>query len=339
MKFGYFEFQYVEWLTSASLGSNSVLAATEDATYFTGAYATANNEIWLNPATAIFTAATYLPYGGVNKTPNAALPGSVGTAIFYANFEGQWADTMTSTVDQPILSQRISYVNDVYSEYKTQLDTYNTAKSTYNDAANKEAERLKDFFKATFDPPITVPTRPCPPSQPKEYTGAYFDFSAEITAGWKTKYADQKYRASLETTTGSGAKTTIFHGRIGYLNASLDISATTIDVTNIGHIWGRLGQGKMNVYDNALPFVFEKSDEATNKAGMNISTFPSDDNQSGLATADKNTFKAVAKAFVSFDTFKYMARPGGAENPTNVLGAKALAATGLAVAAVVATIA
>lgn len=246
---------------------------------------------------------------------------------------------MASTVDQPILQQRISYVNDVYSEYNTQLGNYNTAKNTYNDAANKEAERLKDFFKATFDPPITVPTRPCPPSQPKEYTGAYFDFSAEITAGWEATYTKQKYRAALETSTGTGAVAASFHGRIGYIQSALVADATTIDVTNIGHIWGRLGQGKMNVYDHNAPFVFGSSSAATNKAGMNISAFPSDETVSGLTTTNTNTFKAIGKAFASNDSFKFMARPGAAENPTNVLGAKALAATGLAVAAVVTTIA
>jgi hypothetical protein len=253
--------------------------------------------------------------------------------------EGQWSDTLTSTVDQPILQQRISYVNDVYSEYNTQLGNYNTAKNTYNDAANKEAERLKDFFKATFDPPITVPTRPCPPSQPKEYTGAYFDFSAEITAGWKATYATQLKRAALETSTGVGTVSSEFHGRMGYIQSSLVADAATIVVTNIGHIWGRLGQGKMNVYDHNAPFVFGLTAAATNLAGMNISTFPYDDAVTGLAGTNTNTFKAIGKAFASFDSFKFMARPGAAENPTNVLGAKALAATGLAVAAVVATIA
>jgi hypothetical protein len=71
---------------------------------------------------------------------------------------------------------RFSFVSTTYNSYSTALTEYNSLKTTYNDAATKESERLKDFFKATFDPPVIVPKRPCQPTQPAEYSGTYFDF-------------------------------------------------------------------------------------------------------------------------------------------------------------------
>jgi hypothetical protein len=68
------------------------MPTAEDSTYFNGAYTASNSEIWLNPATALFTApATYaIRNAAVDILPNASLPGSIGKAIFYANMEGQW---------------------------------------------------------------------------------------------------------------------------------------------------------------------------------------------------------------------------------------------------------
>lgn len=201
MKYAAFEFQYIEWINVAALGTNGVIGATDDTKYFAGAYATTGG-VFVNPAVTMPSGVSLLGvtlafYDSYQNAPNDWIPGSVGKAIYYPNSTGQWSDAQTIAHDSSVLLDRFSFVSDIYNNYNTQLSTYNGLKTTYNDAATKESERLKDFFKATFDPPVLVPTRPCAPSQPAEYSGVYMDLSKSITDGWETTQAKQMKLASL----------------------------------------------------------------------------------------------------------------------------------------------
>jgi len=68
------------------------------------------------------------------------------------------------------LNQRQIKVNENNS-YNSVKSSYDAKKKTYNDAITAEQERVKDFFKATFEPKISIPTRPEQPTQPMAYGG------------------------------------------------------------------------------------------------------------------------------------------------------------------------
>ena len=182
------EMQVVEWINTAALGTNAVMGEAVDTTSNTGAYAVGTDKnVFINPADptgatagigtaanswkeATYTASKY-------SDPLVYIPGSVGPAIYYPGKEGPWKDTQLVSHDQAVLMDRFSFVSTTYNSYQTSLNEYNSLRTTYNDAATKESERMKDFFKATFDPPVLVPKRPCAPTQPAEYSGTYFDLA------------------------------------------------------------------------------------------------------------------------------------------------------------------
>lgn len=67
---------------------------------------------------------------------------------------------------------------------------FNNKAMTYNKAAKGETERIADFFKASFEPKIAVPTRPCPPTKPSEWKGFMLDYGRYIGSGKKTWESD-----------------------------------------------------------------------------------------------------------------------------------------------------
>jgi hypothetical protein len=62
-----------------------------------------------------------------------------------------------------------------YDDFNSKVNTYNPLKDAYNKALKDEKARKADSTRATFEAPITVPERPCPPSQPIAWWGADID--------------------------------------------------------------------------------------------------------------------------------------------------------------------
>jgi hypothetical protein len=243
-----------------------------------------------------------------------------------------------------IISDRFAFVSAVYNDYASKKTSYESLRTLYNDAATKESDRLKDFFKAMFEPPVSVPTRPCAPTQPAEYTGVTIDFKKNVSDGWKAKAADQGTLGALRIATGDYAANSAdnvkyFHVRVGYMYSGGDAIASENLSSNIAHLWGRFGEGKATDYANAAPFYLGEA-ASTAKPGLMLTIFPEDKDVTELAASEAITFKAMTKAWANNDDYKVASRPGKADDPTDVLlGAKALLATGLAAATVIATIA
>jgi hypothetical protein len=55
-------------------------------------------------------------------------------------------------------------------------------KDAYNKALTDEKARLADPIKASFDTPIIIPVRPCPPTQPMDVSGPKVNLTTVINA-------------------------------------------------------------------------------------------------------------------------------------------------------------
>lgn len=104
------------------------------------------------------------------KDPATRGVGSLGDAVYYNSFDqvGPYATTPFKVDSTVIINQRQIQVNENNS-YNSAKSTYDGKKKTYNDAVTAEQDRQKDFFKATFEPKIAIPTRPTQPTQPMAY--------------------------------------------------------------------------------------------------------------------------------------------------------------------------
>ena len=80
-----------------------------------------------------------------------------------------------------MINQASAYKMEVDS-YNTAIGTYNTARDVYDKAVKGETDRRADFFKASLDAPIVIPTRPNMPTQPREFMGVSLDFSDDTLA-------------------------------------------------------------------------------------------------------------------------------------------------------------
>jgi len=82
---------------------------------------------------------------------------------------GLLKDTQILTADSTILMQTVANKNTENNNFNNVANTYNNEKNAYNAAVEKENARLKDIFKAAFDPKVEIPKRPSPPTPPSKF--------------------------------------------------------------------------------------------------------------------------------------------------------------------------
>jgi len=230
-----------------------------------------------------------------------------------------------------------------YDDFNSKVNTYNPLKDAYNKALKDEKARKADSTRATFEAPITVPERPCPPSQPIAWWGADIDlktitdFSAITDANKKLKkaglqphfyYVDDwttattwAYTATSTTSasTKQDKKLTLAHGYM------LHAESTANDWKNAGKTFGRLGSGTANWPENTTAFRYDTVTDK--KTFMYVSTFPTKTGATPAAT----TIKARQASLAAMTDFNAPSRPGAAANP-DASGAKAIAVSTLAIA-------
>lgn len=56
------------------------------------------------------------------------------------------------------------YSKMAFDSYNSNVSSYDGKRKTYDDAIQADKDLKADALKAAFDPPIQIPTRPCPPS-------------------------------------------------------------------------------------------------------------------------------------------------------------------------------
>lgn len=138
-------------------------------------------------------------------------------------------------------------------------DEYEGKKTLYNKALDLKEKRDDDFFKATFEPPIGMPTRPCPPMAPgaqpfgpnlETLGGALATSSALVIGGLTGALGNALLNVtptSLAVPLGAQTPTGSFHNRVLFMSSSPVVGDVPPSVANVGHVWGRLGQGVGNL--------------------------------------------------------------------------------------------
>jgi len=103
--------------------------------------------------------------------------------------------------------------------------------------------------------------------------------------------------------------------RIGYLATSTDLSATTAILDpNVGHVFGRFGQGQLAMPGINKPFLWATND-ASNRAGMLISLFPEVEGDAGLTTNLTIDITVQAAMFETLSDLSAPSQPTKAADP------------------------
>jgi hypothetical protein len=118
-----------------------------------------------------------------NWWPQGQVSGSVGAFNAYApQYATPFVGTATTQMDSRIFMNYLDAKIADNTSYNSAKTTYDSSKSTYNTALSNEKTRKADFFKSIFEAPVTIPTRPCPPTQPSAWTGATIDWDVASAA-------------------------------------------------------------------------------------------------------------------------------------------------------------
>lgn len=118
--------------------------------------------------------------------------------------------------------------------------------------------------------------------------------------------------------------------RMGFLASTGDNTGTS--VTNVGHVFGRLGEGNLSYPGVAMPFQWGAVTEA-DRPGLMISFFGYTEGSGGLDSPAKEiVMEGKAYAWTTVDTFSPPAQPAAAVNPVD--GSSKLVASFVALIAV-----
>lgn len=291
-----FMISYLEFATTAGLGTSGTLPSADAADYHLGAYSSTDSLVFVNPAIGTGTFTGFPQYSDkqayTTKDPKAVAAGSWGTAVYYPGNAGIFVDTLYST-DSSYIQQVVQYKKDENNSYNSDKSSYDTKKTTYNKAVDDEATRTKDFFKATFEPKIAIPTRPDAPTQPYAYQGPSLKCSTAATAGLEATYAKQGMVGTMMV--GNDNKGVVADAtRLGYIVSTPDSSASTVDVSAAAKVFGKLGQGDATNPSKGATGWYYGAASSSNKPVMIISFFPTVDADGGLAATAK-TVKMGAK--------------------------------------------
>jgi len=182
---------------------------------------------------------------------------------------------------------------DFQASYEAELNTFNTdTGKKWNDAAttlktDREAGKAADQM-------VQLPEKPCAPTPPATYTVTTSHSPTVLTENQRvTEVALDKYNGKdVFVYTLSGANTAAKEdaNRLGHLYPDINTtdtdSTTATKIADVGHVFGRLGQGKLaNVGADVSPWKFATS--ATEKPTMMVSIFPSGKTYDVPAAADK----------------------------------------------------
>jgi len=176
------QFQWAEWeegnLTGGQLWDQSNVTPL-----FTGDITAGGGE-WPNPivtwtsAGAAVTSPQSTKIGTlvppISDMGTSAYPSTIGDLIYYPSITGPGKETATSTVNWLEYKREYDTYNTAKATFESAKTSYNTLKDAYNLALKNEKARKNDLFKSIFDPVVVVPTRPCPPDQPGDWTGLDF---------------------------------------------------------------------------------------------------------------------------------------------------------------------
>jgi len=240
-------------------------------------------------------------------------------------------------VDSGVLLNIAQSRKSAIEAFNNAANSYNGLKSTYEKALDDETARKADVFKAAFEPPIAVPTRPCPPSKVSDYTGPMLAVanilatSDAITVPTSdgTTVTDFKNKAFLKeaSTTELGQSLQSGWASSGKADNSLH--------TGYSKVFGRLGQTNDT---SVKPFQYTKDADRKSPLTM-ISIYPSVVTFTTLTSAadDKIEISVSEVDFAAAADFAVPTAPNAPAAPKSV-GAQALFAGAVATLAVAASL-
>jgi hypothetical protein len=220
-----------------------------------------------------------------------------------------------------------------YASYTTMANTYNTAKSdyetkktAYNSALADEKTRQADFFKAMFEPAVAIPERPCQPTRPDAFSGIDFKYATTVATTDPNKLLMQ---GTFTSNTGVQAAAASY--KLGY-----QLPATgSAWAAGAAHTYGLLGQGTAQYSSTVTAFQWFLADAAKTHHMM-VSILP----YSSAMPALTAVIEVGWKNAVFSTNYAGLSKPGqpGATTAPDAVGAKALAASAVALAAVAASL-
>lgn len=135
----------------------------------------------------------------------------------------------------------------------------------------------------------------------------------------------------MEYAGGSNNPAVGYATRKGYLVSTPDASGTS--VTDVGHLFGRLGVGNANYPGVNMPYYWGASAD-TNTPSIQVSFFPETDSEGGLnAPAKEIVLEGMAYAWTDQTPWDVPTQPSAASLPEEA-GARALAASMVATLAI-----
>jgi len=156
-----------------------------------------------------------------------------------------------------------------YASYNSAKSTYDTAKTAYNTALAAEKARVADFFKAMFDPAVTIPARPCQPTMPAAYMGPNVDITL-TTGAYTTINATSKVLGY-----GAFARNAVSTPTLnsGFLSSTPDSTVAAPLFTWTGHVFGLYGQGAATMPADGIAYP-SRIIPTGETHGMMVSIFP-----------------------------------------------------------------
>jgi len=355
---------FVEWSDEALSGSTmlssyDVLPADNSANLLkVGAYVVTDARYFNPYGSASVVAST--GFGGDTNTvftevirnagpdENMYYPGStlgsfnvfaVGSSPFAA------ADTLFVEEDEYFmmgLQAGLSSAASIYTEWESQMSDYNDEAADYNDdvaAYNKALEDGEDELPE-------VPERPCPPGDIESIENVQ-PYIATATPFTIADYEDDVFAAEYVQHSDTAEDAVVDSWAYGFLR-----SAAAADETDyaqeydtdmsVGKVFGRFGQGAMNMPGNNTPFRYADYAEADSLVQtLMVSIFPSVGsswNGSAAITTDPIAIE-VSGAALSWD--EYLVVPsasGSADDLDDMDFAKVLGASAMVMAASVAAL-
>jgi hypothetical protein len=241
----------------------------------------------------------------------------------------------------------LTAAEDIYTNWESEMTSYNSDADDYNDDVATYNDWLADEERDEDDEP-EVPERPCPPGDIEAIEGTlvyYNDADAFDTAD----YEDQAFAAEY-VENDDGADDVVDSWAYGFLRSAVDFnnddgddySGEYSDDAMAGKVFGRFGQGKLNMPDMLSPVRYADPSNADDlRSSVMISIFPTiGDGWNNGAAIDSDDIKIeVSGAALSWSEILYVpSASGSATDLDDTDFAKVLSASAMVMAASIAAL-
>jgi len=176
---------------------------------------------------------------------------------------------------------------EAWSTYVGLVETFNTEADTWNEEMEERAAAVEER-DANDEEVFPLDASECSEIIPCSYQPTYptwegleWDSIFQRVTDGGTAFSQEDNKDDNEIglpTTDGGVDST--SDRLTYLVVTSDSSETALSA-DVGHIYGRLGQGDLTVPDTHIAFA-PVSPVQTPTAGMMVSVFPSENGSTGL---------------------------------------------------------